>query len=117
MRSRAGPLSTALRVLTLLATIGIVLGAGGCATMGSIRGTLTVPPAALDRDSLRLALGEPSARRASIRDAVAYVADQSPGRPRPAGPRERRHVRETQAGFEPYVIVVPAGTTVVFENR
>ena len=117
MRPRTGAITRPWRVAFLLATIAIVLGAGGCATMGSIRGTLAVPPGALDRDSLRMAHRDPPARRASIRDAVAYVADENAAKPRPAGPRERRHVRETPAGFQPYVIVVPAGTTVVFENR
>lgn len=117
MGPRADSIAGAPRIASVLATIAIVLGAGGCATTGSIRGTLTVPPAALDRDSLRLAHGELRARRASIRDAVAYVTDQNASKPRPQGPRERRHVRETSGGFEPYVIVIPAGTTVVFENR
>ena len=110
-------IARALRLVSSLATIAVVLGAAGCATTGAIRGTLSLPPTTADGDHARPAPGDAGPRRASVRDAVAYVVDDKASKPRSKAWAERRHVRETPAGFEPYVIVVTAGTTVVFENH
>jgi plastocyanin len=86
--------------------------AAGCATTGEVRGRLVLPPAPPGRAS----------------DAVVYVVSDDPGsRPASTGPtaparRERtaagrRQVALTRKGFEPRVLALAAGTTVLFKNR
>ena len=112
---RRRSLAGARRCAAPLVAIAIALAAGGCATTGSIRGTLALPSA--DAGRAPVAPGDARPKRPNVRDAVAYVVDNNAPKS-PSAPRlERRRVRQTSAGFEPYVIVVPAGTTVVFENH
>ncbi len=114
---RCATITEALRCACRLATIVIVLGPGGCATTGSIRGTLTLPRPAAEADQTKPARSAPQPDAADVRDAVAFVVDGGAPQPRPPGWLERRRVRQTPVGFEPYVIVVRPGTIVEFENH
>jgi plastocyanin len=98
-------------------TIVFVLGAGGCATTGSIHGTFALPASIADRDTAMIGGRVPKIPPSSIRNAVAFVLDEPGSKPRAAGPSKHECVRQTPAGFEPSVIVIPVGTIVEFENR
>lgn len=106
-----------LRFASRLVAIVLILGAGGCATTGSIQGTLTVPRSNVSGAKAKAARSAPTINHATIRDAVAFVVDDRGTKPPPTGPSRRQRMRQTSAGFEPSVIAVPAGTTVEFENR
>lgn len=102
--------------LRLAATV-LVLGAVGCATTGSIRGTLATPPPAAGAAGALVARGAPGVDLASVTNAVVFVVRNRESGPRSARWWKRGRMLQSPAGFEPQVIAVPAGTTVRFENR
>ena len=95
----------------------LVLASAGCATTGSIRGTLAIPPSATPADSEQVARGAPGASLASVTNAVVYIERSCKSKPRRDHWWNRGHMRQTHNGFEPLVIAVPVGTTVQFDNR
>lgn len=95
----------------------LALGALGCATTGSIRGTLALPPPTEQAHRASVVRGASGADFAGVTNAVVYVVRDGDSKPRPDRWWNRHRMRQTPAGFEPRVIAVPVGAAVQFENR
>jgi plastocyanin len=107
----------AQRFAARLVAIALALGAAGCATTGSIRGTLAIAPPTGRPDSAMVAHGAAGTDLASVTNAVVFVVRDPEAKPAPGRWWKRARMGETPSGFEPSVIAIPAGTTVKFENR